>query len=428
MIKKLINTKFKKDLSLSYINQIIIILFGFLQLYFINNYYSVSTFGELSVIVSTAGIFSSLLSARSSEAITKFFKREELNLNFENAKFVLFIGFMIDIATSFILILTIFFLSDWIAINFLKNKALSNEVFLYSFVTLFSFLRGFIVGYLQAKEIFKYINLISIFEQLMIILIMFIFIFILEWTSLFHVILVFLISSIGSFIYSLLLFVSNYYKEYNSIDLIFNKNLLLEYWHFNIKTFFSSTLKAGNKNIDNLIIGYILSPSIVGIYQTMKKILSPISLITIPFSMLMYTKLIEFYETNQKNQFKNSLLKITLYILFFSILYFIISFILLNSFLEVFNIKLISIYNFYYTLLALIIILGSLMWWVRIFSNTINPNFSIYMNLFATIYQLTITFYITNVFELNGMLISLLILNILLFSYWLKKGYNYVYL
>jgi len=81
MIKKLLNSKFKKDLSFSYLAQAITISFGFLQLFLINRYFGVATFGQLAIIMSTAGIFSSLLTARSSEAVTRFFKREELKLN-----------------------------------------------------------------------------------------------------------------------------------------------------------------------------------------------------------------------------------------------------------------------------------------------------------------------------------------------------------
>ena len=66
MLKKLINTK---DFT-----QGITIGLGFIQLFLINRYFGVETYGQLAIIMSTAGIFSALLTARSSEAI--FYKRD----------------------------------------------------------------------------------------------------------------------------------------------------------------------------------------------------------------------------------------------------------------------------------------------------------------------------------------------------------------
>lgn len=44
-----------------------------------------------------------------------------------------------------------------------------------------------------------------------------------------------------------------------------------------------------------------------------------------------------------------------------------------------------------------------MLWWVRIFSNTVNPNYSLYMNIF----QLTITVFMTYLFEIKGLLVSM---------------------
>ena len=65
---------------------------------------------------------------------------------------------------------------------------------------------------------------------------------------------------------------------------------------FNFKTFISSSLKAGNNNIDTLLIAYFINANMVGIYQIIKKILTPSSFIVKPFSMLLYPKLIKYFE------------------------------------------------------------------------------------------------------------------------------------
>jgi O-antigen/teichoic acid export membrane protein len=427
MIKKILNTKFKKDLLFSYITQAITVSFGFIQLFLINKYFGVETYGQLAIIISTAGIFSSLLTARSSEAVTRFFKREELNKNFENAKFVLLIGFTIDFITAILLVALIYLFSNFIATIFLKNLNLSDEIIIYSFITFFLFLRGTLIGYLQSKEMFVKINIISIVESLFKVFGLLIAIYFFKFSSLKAVIYVFFFASLVSFLFAIFIFLKSYFREYFTVKIIINKSLLKEYWSFNIKTFFSSSLKAGNQNIDNLIIGYFLNAEVVGIYQILKKVLSPIMIIATPFSTLVYPRLINYFETNQKEKFKNIIIKISVYILFISMTYVLISYIFLSYIFRLMNIEFYDIYNNYFLLVAILYILTSQMWWVRAFSNTVNPNYSIYMNLFATIFQLTVTILLSNYFGFIGMLISIVFMNIIILSFWFRKGYKYVY-
>lgn len=73
-------------------------------------------------------------------------------------------------------------------------------------------------------------------------------------------------------------------------------------------------MKAGNSNIDNLLIAYFINAHMVGIYQIIKKILSPIGNFTSPFSMLVYPKLVNYFETQQKEKFKEIIFRISFYI------------------------------------------------------------------------------------------------------------------
>ena len=145
--------------------------------------------------------------------------------------------------------------------------------------------------------------------------------------------------------------------------------------------------------------------------------------------MLIYPRLIYFFETDQKEKFKNIIIKISTYILLIGILYSLFAHVFLDDIFDLMVVEFNETYSYYYILIAVTsIITSSLLWWVRIFSNTVNPNYSLYMNLFATFYQLTITIYMTKIFGLEGLLISFMIMNMLIFVYWIKKGQEYVYI
>jgi O-antigen/teichoic acid export membrane protein len=427
LIKKLLNSKFRKDLSFSYIAQAITVSFGFIQLFLINRYFGVETYGQLAIIMSTAGIFSALLTARSSEAITRFFTREMLNNNLQNAKFILFVGFCIDIITAFLMIGFTYLLSEFVAQTFMKDIEFSSEVFLYSFVIFLGFLRGTIFGYFQSKEMFFLINTITIFESFVKIIALFLIIFVFSNSTLEYVIWTLIVASFLSFFYALIVFLKHYIQEFGTTHLFFNKVILKEYWSFNIKTFASSSLKAGNSNIDNLLIAYFLNAQTVGLYQIVKKILSPIGMVVGPFSMLVYPKLVHFFEKKEVDKFKNLIFKISSYIFFFAIFYILIGYVFIEEIFALMNIKITSELYALYRLLSVLVLVTSMLWWTRVFSNVVNPNYSLYMNIFATIFQLTITVLATYLFGVNGLITSMIVMNLIvgLYNYLKLKKENY---
>ena len=67
----------------------------------------------------------------------------------------------------------------------------------------------------------------------------------------------------------------------------------------------------------------------------------------------------------------------------------------------------------------------SMLWWARVFSNVVDPNYSLYMNIFATIFQLTITVLATYLFSVNGLIVSMIFMNILIGLYFCIKITDY---
>lgn len=382
LIKKLVNTKFKKDLSISYASKLIIFSFGFLQILLINRYYGVEIFGQLTIIVSSAGIFSSLVTAKSSEAVTRFFTREILNNNIENAKFILVIGIVIDIFISLLLVLLVYLCSNLISEKLLQNMNLSFEVFIYSFVGFFTFLRGTLIGYFQAKEMFFQINLISVIEAFVKISLLVISIFYFE--QLIYIIYIFIFASFISYFYSLILFLKHYKLSFSNIKININKDLLKEYFSFNLKTFTSSSLKIGTTNIDNLILAYYTNSEIVGIYQTLKKIFSPLLFVVSPISMLKLTQTVRLYENKEFFTLHKLIYSITAKLTIFSVFILICLFFILKYYFMYQNIQYTNEIAISFIILSFYFILPTLIWWSRNFIIMYNPTIPIYTNLILT--------------------------------------------
>lgn len=426
MVKFLTKSKFNMDLLISYCAQGSTVGLGLLQVYLINRYFGISTYGQLSIIMSTAGIFTSLLTARSSEAVTRFFKREELNGNAANAKFVLFIGVTIDLITASALVLLVSVLAGSIAATFLKDRALNFDIIVYSIITFFVFMRDTLTGYMQAKEMFTQINLIRIIESFLKVASLMLLVHMKFDLTLRNLIYGFLAASLISFFYAAAVFLVGYLREFRQVKLVLNRPLLKEYWDFNIRTFISSSLKAGNENIDNLVIGYFIDARTVGIYQILKKILSPIAMFAGPLSMLVYPKLITFYESQQRGRFQKIIVDTSLAIGALTVVYSMLISIFLPQIFRLMGAAFVSDYSVYFFLVMVWNLLILTMWWVRIFSNTVNPNYSLYMNLFATTFQLTVTIMMAKLFGIYGLLSSVVMMNIIILSYWVVKVRGYV--
>jgi len=422
---KLFQNKFKKDLLFSYASQGIVILAGFAQLFLINRYFGLEIFGQFSIIVATIGIFASVVTARSSEAVTRFLKREELNANFSNAKLTICIGVIVDFVTALLLLLLSYFVSTLFSELFLKDETLSFELFLYAFVVFFGFMKGTAVGFFQAKEQFSVINFFSAFSALLNVFLIGVAI-VYFGNTLKILIISFVFSSGVSWGIVFLFFIFSAKKEYKHIHASFNKALIKEYWNFNLKTFLSSSLKAGNQNIENLILGFFVNAESVGIYQTIKKIISPISIMVQPLSMLFYPKMIMYFEFKNALEIKNIIIKATQYIAILIITFAGVIIVNIELILEFMNVSYKTNYAVYLHIIFLISSITAFLWWVRIFSNTVNPTYSLYLNLMATVYQVIITSFFAYLYGLYGVLFSLLTLQLILACFWLYLGKSYV--
>jgi len=400
---KLWNSKFKKDLLISYLSEAIVIIVGFLQLLLINKYFGVNIYGQLAIIKSSVGLFSSLLTAKTSESVTRFFKKEELNKNYDRANFVLLVGFIIDFITASLLLLLIYLSSDFISITFLKNKYLSYDIIVYSFVIFITFLKQTFIGFFQSKEMFLNIYIVDVIESVIRILFLLYFIFLLKKNDLLCVIYSFLAGSIFSFFFLICAFVK-YYRKFFLNKIHFDKILLKEYLNFNIKTFISSTLKVGARNVDNLILSYYVNSETVGVFETLKKLFSPLSFILSPFSFITLSKFVLYYEKQNFKLLYYYIKKVTLGLIVVSLIILMFLFSILKLFLYYQNIICNDDIIVAFIILGIYYMLPIFIWWARNFIIMYNPSFTIYSNLFLTINSIWIPVFLYKLNYFSGLI------------------------
>ena len=421
----MINKHFKINTLITYGANAIVMGSGFILMFMINKYAGVKTYGELAIIVSTAGIIASLLTARSGEAVTRFFVREKILNNMQNAKLIVVTGLSVDFILGILVFLFFYMLSDTIASKFLDRPELAWSVWIYGFITISTFVRGSMIGYFQSHEFFRVINSIQILEAMLKVGFLLISFFILNHININYIIYSYILASFFVTLYVSIVFFYRFLKEFKSISINCNKTLIKEYFDFNMKTFFSTTLKAGNSNIDNLILGYFTDTKTVGIYQSLKNILTPINFIATPFGMMTVSKLTKLYNEKKFLEFKNLIKTITLKILQISLVVSLVLYVLLPYILQILNIDNIT---FSYQIVFIAMILYSLltvsMWWSRIFATIVNPMMSVYGGLFLLLYNFTIMVLLTYKFQIYGLAVGIVIGYLVLYVYWIKNLYN----
>jgi O-antigen/teichoic acid export membrane protein len=385
LVKRFQSEWFSSDLTYSYIVQGLGMLLGLLQLILINKYFGVAVYGQLVIVMSSAGIFSSLFTARTSEAVTRFYVREELSNNYNNAKFVIFTGFSIDLITALVLVIAIYLASDLVANSLLKDQSLAYAVFAYSGVSFLVFMRGSLLGYLQARKKFFHFNSIALVESISRTTSLLLIIKIGSNNPLRDLVVTYVLSATIAFFYAAFACRATWPLELKHTTVRFNNQLFREYWVFNLKTFASSSLKTGSANIDNMILGFFANPSAVGVYQTLKKLLSPFAFLSTPISVLMFPRLVSLYEQGEFQDLHKIVIRITLRLIYIALAGSFGVILLLNFYLSIQNVEATPPVYLATSLLLVQSLLAICSWWGRGFIILYNPMLPIYTNALLTL-------------------------------------------
>ncbi|EPI2167589.1 oligosaccharide flippase family protein [Vibrio sp. Vb2535] len=390
---------------------------GYILLFLISKYDSISSYGIFILLKSTSGLLSGILSFRTGESVTKYYSGFLVSGKRDEAKTVVVIGVGFDV----ILACIAFGCSYLIYLNNLTiyiNDDIPVDLFLiFSLTSVFYLMRGSAIGYLQGKEKILVMNIINIIESLLIMSLSLLYVFVVGNINIGDIVYIHVFSYGIAFILYAFFLVYYYNIEFSGDKLVLNKELIRDYIRFSLAVFSSSTLKAINRNVDNIVIGAVLSTGAVGVYQAIKKLFSVIEIVAQPWTALVYAKLNKLYVSGLVCGFKELIIQTTIkifivsFIIGISLLYFMEDILLsmeVDSDSNLFSIALIFFFGY---------LVAAASWWARVFSNVVNPMISVKANLASTIYMFTFLPILSFVMGMYGVALSFLILNVSIFIY-----------
>ncbi len=418
--------KFKSDSIVSYVGQIGTAGFAFLYTIIVTRYFGVSIFGALTILTALTRILSNLITIRTNEAVVNFYARGEADGNLSFSKFALFAGTCVDICFGLGLFLLVFFNSELVATRLLKDFSSTSQVRLYAVVFVMMFIRGTPYGYLQAKERIKSISLLNFFEGLIKVGVTVYFVFFKKRLDLHHAVLTVVIPvSLISLLFCVIL-LKDYIVSLWKVPIQMDGQTIRQFFVFSLKTFLSTTLKAGNQNIDTLVLGYISQPHTVGIYGLFKQFLAPLPFMSAPLTTIIYPKFVKSIHLKQTEQVRQAIVVVNrkLAQLYGVALAGIIPALFIYGWWIQLQWQLNNIMTFIF--LVPVSFINGTLWWVRPFSNALDPVLSVKSNLCATLIILIFIYPLTYFWGIAGTALCVLVVEIVIQRFWMRAIRHYL--
>lgn len=348
----------------------------------ITRYAGMDVYGMVAVMAALSAILSNLLTFRTNEAVISFYKRGQLEGNLGLCRLALIAGMLLDCVVGLLLFGLMRFFALDIAESLLKRPEFADEVALYSWVILATFVRGTAVGLLAAEERFNYVSGVVFAEALLKVFLLLVFLWRDKPFDLQSVVFTNLVSSISITFLLYRIPAKKLLLDLRYISTPFY--MFAEYFKFSVSTFLSSSLKAGNQNVDTLIIGFFINPTQVGFYSLFRQFLAPISMIATPFASQIYPRFVQCVVERKRDLMRDTIRSGNR--------------ILLVGFLVAAGLIAPALY-FYgqwnglsfttdhfttFGVMAFGTLLLQQMWWARALSLSLNPNWSIYAGILSS--------------------------------------------
>jgi O-antigen/teichoic acid export membrane protein len=408
-IAGVIDKKFKSDVAFGYVTQGGMVAAGFLFMLIVTNYGGVAVYGALALVISCSNLLGNLVSLRTNEALVAFYKHGETTSDWGRCKFAILAGLLLDIGTGALLFALLFFNAEFIAVKILKSADAGAEVALYSYVIFAAALRSTPLAYLQATERIKFLNIITLAEQLMKLAAIVALVLTSEVLSFRAAVTAVLTSALITVIAAYMPLIFTLCGRFRSIRMPCDSLLVRSYARFTVHTFSSSALKAGNQNIDTLVLGYLTDTQTTGIYAVFRQFLSPLDFLSTPLPAIAYPRFVDAVIQRRYDDIGSAIRTVNRRLLTWSITIIMLSTVALAGFSLITQLELERTSFVAFAILALASVFRTQLWWGRAFANAVDPVISVKANVISTLLSLSLIYPMCSLLSMRGAAITVLV-------------------
>ena len=415
----LIDSIFKHNVIFSYGTQVLGLAAGFVFVTIITRYSGIDIYGMIAMMMAVSGTITQLLTFRTNESVVNFYKIGEEEENLGLCRMALLYGLVLDIVVGLVILIAIHVISYDIAEKLLKYPGAASGVGIFAIFMFVNFLRGTPIGLLMAEERFRLINILNLLERLLKILLLAFVVWINIPLSFDNIMWILLISAT---IITVILYSFPLVKLFGPLrKAVTQSGFFGRYLRFSTSTFISSSLKAGSRHLDSIILGYLTNPSIVGIYNLFRQFLSPIPLLAEPFRLQIYPRFVQAVSRKNPDGITVTISHTNRILIAGNVGILILVTSLMVGYSYWLDLNLGLQHYVLYALMALSALIIQRLWWSRPFSIAINPAMSVHAGLLTTLILPVMVFLLVSTMGFVGVGYGVLITYLIMYMFWQNK-------
>lgn len=376
----------------------------------------IEEYGIFVLILSACGLIMTALELRTNEAIGRFFLIAIRENNKDIARGYLLISLGLELVLAIVLVALAALFSSEISHFLFSNQNTSKEIFIYLASGAFLFLGGTTSAVLQIQEKFFLINFLDMLHKA----------FRLVWIlldniSISSVIIGYAVSNIFYWLCLLGFALPSAITQTSNSTTKITIDMVKTFTSFTLTTFTSSFLKLGQRDVDKLILGIFANPSVVGLYDILKRLAGVLPWIVFPVGIAAYPTVIKMYHEGQYNLLHARIVRASTIAFGASIASGIILVLSLPIIENIFNISA-SIENLILlTSLIIAYVMTNVLWFVRPLTNAIGqPMLSVKMNALMSLLFISLLFALVPEYEIFGVVIAFLLSTMIVFAGWIR--------
>jgi O-antigen/teichoic acid export membrane protein len=414
----MIDARFRSDALVGYAAQAIAVVCSFAFMAVVTRAGGIGVFGAVVVLVALASVLSNLASFRTNEAVIAFWKQGEAADDPGRGKFALLAGISIDLAIAVLLCGLVRWQAPNIAASLLGDAALAPAVELHGLVILVAFLRGTPLAWLQATGRFRVVYFLETLDHCVKAAIVTAAALAGATLALRDVVLAMLTAAACVTAPAALLLLSALAGPLRKVKTSRERALVREYARFSSTTFVSSALKAGNQQIDTLVLGYLTDTRIAGVYGMFRQFVAPFGFLSAPFAALAYPRFVQAVSHRRNRDVRAAIDTVNRRLVLAYAGAAVVVAPLMYLYARRMGIDLTGTQLLAFALVLLAAVNNGMLWWARPFSNSVDPRLSLVANLAATVFLLASIYPLTLAFGMTGTAAAVCALALMLTGYW----------
>ena len=378
----MIDRRFRKDVLVGYIAQAVSLGCSFLFMVLLTRSAGLIIFGAMVLLTAISGVLTNLVSFRTNEAVVAFCKQAETRGEPGRARLALTAGVTLDLAVGGVLFALMWWFAEPLSEHALSMPEARDEVRLYGLVMACMVIRGTAIGMWQSEGRFLAVGLATMFDQAGKLAVLAVYASSQAVTLRQAVVAVLVPCAAMSAVCCVVLLGRLFRMRAASFASL---SQLREFLGFSANTFVSSTLKAGNQQIDTLVLGLAAGPATVGLYGVFRQFLSPLAFLSTPFTAISYPRFVQAISLRKPAAVSDAIRGIDRRLTKAYMALAVVLVPVLIAYLHWVNIAVLPSAWVAFALMMITAFTSGRLWWARPFSNSTSPSLSLKANLAASI-------------------------------------------